>query len=89
VAAVTLNLLTISSTGHLTRAGVHAKFETFRVQLIRYGPHAVGELSLIRSNIAIFASDVLPAVVQDNVIVSHISQPEIYELLGCAEKQIF
>lgn len=89
MAAVTLNLLTISSTGHLTRAGVHAKFETLRVQLIRYGPHAIGEFALIRSNISIFAPNVLPAVVQDNVIVSHFSQPEIQELLGCAEKQIF
>ena len=67
---LTLDLLTISSTGHLTRARVHAEFETSRVQLIRYGFHAIRELPLIRSNIAIFASDVLPAVVQDNVIIS-------------------
>lgn len=74
---------------HLAGAGVHSEQQAHVVNLVGYRLHSTGELVLVREELAIGASTSGPAVIKNNVLVAHVAQAKVQQLLGSIEQQIF
>jgi hypothetical protein len=64
--------LTEACTGHLACTAVHTILQPLAVKMIRYRLQAIGEFAELGLKLAVLvtAIDILPAVIQDDVIVS-------------------
>lgn len=70
-------LLTETCTCHLTGTAVHAIFESLAVQMIRDRLQSIGKLAELGLELAVLvtATDILPAIVQYNMVVSKVAKP--------------
>ena len=74
---------TVSRTGHLAGTRVHAELEPLFVQTVRYRLESIGKLFGFRLQLAVLVAPalLLPAVVQDDILIPQVAEPQADELL--------
>jgi hypothetical protein len=68
--------------GHLASATVHSKLEVLAVEMIRNRVQTIRKLVVVDLQFSFFVPSfgILPAVVQDNIVVPKITQTKAYDL---------
>lgn len=83
--------LTEPGAGHLSGTGVHAKFELLGVEIIGNRFQASWELAELRLELAIAVStvDILPAVIEHDIVVSQVTQTQAQDLRRGTKEKVF
>ena len=80
----------VTRTGPNAGAGIHAELQTFAVDVIGHGLHAVGEFLMIRNQAAIFVPlHFRPAVINDQIFISSGQIALFHHGISCFHNEFF
>jgi hypothetical protein len=79
----------VACTCHLSGTGVDAEGQTLGMEQLRDGFHAIGEFVVVDDDMTIVASalGVLPAIVQQDIIVANLLEADVDQGLGGVEEE--
>ncbi len=87
--ALGYRVFTISSAGHLSSTRIHPIEQSKVMNPVSDKSHSSRKLLLIGIQVSIIPSPTRPAVIQDDIVISNISQPGINYCLSSVEEQRF